>query len=1469
MNDGHNGKILTFYSYKGGTGRSMLLANIAWLLACSGKKVLAIDWDLEAPGLHRYFYPFLQDKELVWSDGLINFVDDYKTHAMTPPDSGEEVPNDWYLPHADIRQYAVSLQWDFPGNGRLDFVPAGKQDETYGALVNSFNWEDFYKRLAGNKFLEAAAALMRRNYEYVLIDSRTGVSDTSGICTIKLPDTLVVCFTLNHQSINGASAIADYVYDQRVTSVQEVPASLPPAPAPNGNGASRFNIFPVPMRLEDAQTRKLERRREYARSRKFARYPIYLHQGTRQDYWENVPLRYYSFYAYEEILAAFGEKERDVNSLLASVQRVTAYLTEGKVDPTLTLPQPRRDEILREFEGETYEVVATAPFSADRVVEDALMHLTPQQQDAARRVLLRLVRVAGPNEAEHSRQRVPLGDFDPSAKAVVETLRGYQVLVAEKDPLTAADVVQLAPDVPIQTWPRLQGWIDAERDFLIWRQTLRALAERWDQARPNPSSQAAEAPGQATATLLTGGALTRAVKYLRSRPADLTTLEKAFIETSLAAETVERETREAAQRKDLERQRAEQIDEERHKRAEEEKARRRKRPALANVIERWTDVRRPPARVPPQSAEMLQALDVLNGKLLAPRELFALARKLKNEQAFSTARRLLARALADPILETDKPLRLRVYQEAALCTYKDTDLPADERLDLALDLLRRADELATTKNQETLGLAGAVHKRKWELTNQKQHLEQSLHYYMRGYREDPANDQGYTGINAAYVLDQLAHLEADAAPVRDGGVSPAEQRRAEARRIREDIFSKVAPLVDRPQNDWLAGAWWFYSTVAEALFGLGRYADSVRWLERGRSAVGQIPEWEYKSTLQQLARLAVLQSADLPATEFEYTEAFGALREFFNNDAAAVRGAFMGKVGVALSGGGFRAALYHIGVLAKLAEMDVLRHVEVLSCVSGGSIVGAHYYLEVRKLLHSKPDAEITRQDYIDIVKRLERDFVGGVQRNVRTRVAAEFLTNAAMVFRAAYSRTQRVGELYEREIFSRVQDGEEREPRWLGEINIRPLGEPETFAPKLHNWRRQAKAPILLLNATALNTGHNWQFTTTWMGEPPGRIDTNVDGNEQLRRMYYWQAPERHRQVRLGHAVAASSCVPGLFEPLVLDGLYPDRVVRLVDGGVCDNQGVSGLLEQDCTVILTSDGSGQSESRPNPSESTLGVLLRSDSILQARVRDAQYQELRARRRASLVRGLMFVHLKQDLDVDPVDWVDCPDPSQASDDARPPSRRGPLTRYGIAKEVQALLAGIRTDLDSFTDVESAALMASGYRMTELEFKSSYDLGSFQNPAEPVTWDFLAVESGMKGSGRKQTYMKRMLRAGSALSFKVWRLSRPLQVLAGALAISLAATLGWLVYTNPDRVLMPAIDVRAVMWWAASTGVVAALTYAFGKTVVGLLRWRDTLSRIAVGIGMSLFGCLLARLHLIVFDRLFLRLGSFERFQKQE
>src|SRR4030095_9710022 len=229
---------------------------------------------------------------------------------------------------------------------------------------------------------------------------------------------------------------------------------------------------------------------------------------------------------------------------------------------------------------------------------------------------------------------------------------------------------------------------------------------------------------------------------------------------------------------------------------------------------------------------------------------------------------------------------------------------------------------------------------------------------------------------------------------------------------------------------------------------------------------------------------------------------------------AACESAFTGKIGLALSGGGFRAALYHIGVLAKLAEMDVLRKVEALSCVSGGSIIGAHYYLEVRKLLRERPDRDITKDDYIKIVKRIERDFLAGVQTNIRTRVLANPITNLKMIFSSNHSRTLRVGELYEKHIFSRIKDGEGGEDRWLNDLKIHPKDDPN-FQPKNDNWRRESKVPILVLNATALNTGHNWQFTATWMGEPPTETGSSIDANYRLRRMYYSEAPPGYREIR------------------------------------------------------------------------------------------------------------------------------------------------------------------------------------------------------------------------------------------------------------------------------------------------------------------------------------------------------------------
>jgi CobQ/CobB/MinD/ParA nucleotide binding domain len=123
------GRIITFYSYKGGTGRSMALANVAWLLALNNQRVLVIDWDLEAPGLHRYLHPFLDDPELVETRGLLDFVVELAARAATQNEPlGSEA--------VDIFEYIKLLNWPrdsvskvnwrtFGTRGRIDLLNCG------------------------------------------------------------------------------------------------------------------------------------------------------------------------------------------------------------------------------------------------------------------------------------------------------------------------------------------------------------------------------------------------------------------------------------------------------------------------------------------------------------------------------------------------------------------------------------------------------------------------------------------------------------------------------------------------------------------------------------------------------------------------------------------------------------------------------------------------------------------------------------------------------------------------------------------------------------------------------------------------------------------------------------------------------------------------------------------------------------------------------------------------------------------------------------------------------------------------------------------------------------------------------------------------------------------------------------------------------------------------------------------------
>jgi len=640
---------------------------------------------------------------------------------------------------------------------------------------------------------------------------------------------------------------------------------------------------------------------------------------------------------------------------------------------------------------------------------------------------------------------------------------------------------------------------------------------------------------------------------------------------------------------------------------------------------------------------------------------------LRDHQQFSYARRLLG------IARHEGPDSERLRQQHALCTYKDLELPAAQRFDRALAILQSAGPLEGSSDAETLGLAGAVFKRRWETDGKRVDLESALWCCRRGFAQVDDPMRWYAGINAAFVADRLAELENQAL----GRSGHANDLRQEADEIRRHVVEQLAG----------GDGGWADATLGEALFGLGRFDEAaVHFAAVGRSTKDL---WRHETTATQVAVLA--RSRGVGDDEGAQL----ALSALVGGSAGAVRRASLGKVGLALSGGGFRASLFHLGVLARLAECNVLRHVEVLSCVSGGSILGAAYYLKLRQLLQDTPDEDVTDLAYVDLVHELVMEFFDGVRKDLRRQLTTDPAADVRMLV-TKYSRTDRAGELLEKLFYSRWRTG--ADPWRMPDLLVRPAGRGEGFTLRYENWRRAAKVPMLVLNATTLNTGHNWQFTATGMGEPPSTLDGRLDASRRLRRVRYCDAPNVGdlRAPALGKAVAASACVPGLFPPITLTGLYDDTDVELVDGGVHDNQGTASLLEQDCTVLLISDASGQLRDDEGPSRLLLGVATRSNSILMKRVRGAQFGDVLNRVRAGALRGVLAIHLTKGLSSRPKDWSRSQEPWTAD---VPPAEDDAPPAYGIDANVQLAIAQLRTDLDAFTDDEAYALMAAGYLMT--------------------------------------------------------------------------------------------------------------------------------------------------------------------------
>jgi predicted acylesterase/phospholipase RssA len=673
-----------------------------------------------------------------------------------------------------------------------------------------------------------------------------------------------------------------------------------------------------------------------------------------------------------------------------------------------------------------------------------------------------------------------------------------------------------------------------------------------------------------------------------------------------------------------------------------------------------------------------RAIKFLNGLELKFSEADALWKQLKKEDQLSLAKQVLQRLREDPAclsdaMPSDKATNDFLYQQEALLTSKDPELSAATRHDDALQLLAKRFEFIENKllpgDRETLGIAGGICKRRWNDLGQLKDLILAAEFYERGAKND-LGDDAYPHINAAFLEDLLAA----------SGDRP-DERRERAKALREKIIKEL-PVIDK---------WWNAATRAEALFGLRQYDDATEVI--GRVAADKKPApWELRTMAEQLAQLAHIRESrplEVPA-----------IRKFFETllpgAGDAIRSVITGKVGLALSGGGFRASYYHLGVLACLAERDVLRDVEVLSCVSGGSIVGACYWLKLRhRLLKPEP---MKRDDYITLVRELITHFHTAVGSDIRGQVQPYLLGVLWSFLRGKQGALdpEKTGSALEKHFYQPLWTG--TGPMRMHQLAFQPADHnpaqvgPGDFNPGKHDWLRTHKVPALILNATTVNTGHAWHFTPTWMGEAPWAIHETADSIPRLEWSEYDDAVGW--QIELGRAVAASACVPMVFAPLRLGQHYEQSVdVRLVDGGVYDNQGTGSLLASDCNVILVSDACGQLMLEPAPPrgvKSLMASIMRPMDTLMERVRLANFMDLDARRRSGRLRGLMFLHMKAGLDADVIRLLF----SQAAYVLR----RGPLAPAGVRKDFQKALAELRTDLDVFTTDEANGLMACGYQM---------------------------------------------------------------------------------------------------------------------------------------------------------------------------
>jgi len=207
-------KTITFYSYKGGVGRTLALSNVAIRLAELGKNVCVLDFDLEAPGLNFKFKNYRLVTPI--SKGIVDYIFQFTNE--------NKIGN-------SILEFATHLVPNKTYSKSICFIPAGNTESSeYWRKLSSINWSDlFYSENARGVqfFLDIKAKIESElKPDVLLIDSRTGITDISGITLKIFADDIVIMGANNDENMWGSKKLIKTLLDPTTSLFDKAPEKL-------------------------------------------------------------------------------------------------------------------------------------------------------------------------------------------------------------------------------------------------------------------------------------------------------------------------------------------------------------------------------------------------------------------------------------------------------------------------------------------------------------------------------------------------------------------------------------------------------------------------------------------------------------------------------------------------------------------------------------------------------------------------------------------------------------------------------------------------------------------------------------------------------------------------------------------------------------------------------------------------------------------------------------------------------------------------------------------------------------------------------------------------------------------------------------------------------------------------------------------------------------------------------------------